>query len=66
MNWEYTDTAFDQWWPKGFIRANGARPEPQQYVIQHLPNKARKEIVSGAVIVEGRRPDGTVIAKGLD
>lgn len=63
MNWEYTDSAFDEWWPKGFIRANGAKPEPQQYVIQHLPNKARKEIKAGTVIVDGKRPDGSVIAK---
>jgi adenine-specific DNA-methyltransferase len=63
MNWEYTDTAFDQWWPKGFIRANGARPEPQQFIIQHLPNKARQEIATGAVLVDGHRSDGAVIAK---
>jgi adenine-specific DNA-methyltransferase len=63
MNWEYTDSAFDQWWPQGYIRANGAKNEPQSYIIQHLPNKARKEIASGAVIVEGKRPDGAVIAR---
>ena len=42
MNWEYSDTAFDQWWRQGYIRANGAKMEPQPYIIQHLPNKARK------------------------
>lgn len=63
MNWEYTDTAFDQWWPKGFIRANGARNEPQGYIIQHMPNKARKEIEAGTVVVEGQRADGSVIAR---
>lgn len=63
MNWEYSDSAFDQWWPLGYIRANGAKAEPQQYVIQHLPNKARKEIATGAVLVESRRSDGSVIAK---
>ncbi|MBT8567657.1 site-specific DNA-methyltransferase [Polynucleobacter paneuropaeus] len=63
MNWEYSDSAFDQWWPQGYIRANGVKTEPQQYIIQHLPNKARKEIATGAVLVEGKRSDGTVIAK---
>ena len=63
MNWEYTDSAFDQWWPKGFIRANGEKSEPQQYIIQHLPNKARKEIVAGTVQIQGVRKDGAVIAK---
>lgn len=63
MNWEYTDTAFDQWWPKGFIRANGEKNEPQTYIIQHLPNKARKEIAAGTIQIEGIRPDGAVIAK---
>lgn len=63
MNWEYTDAAFDEWWPQGFIRANGAKPEPQQYIIQHLPNKSRKELKTGAVVVDGKRPDGSVIAR---
>lgn len=63
MNWEYTDTAFDRWWPQGYIRANGAKNEPQAYVIQHLPNKARKEIETGVAVVESRRSDGTVVAK---
>lgn len=66
MNWEYTDSAFDNWWPKGYIRANGERDEPQKYIIQHLPNKARKEIESGVVVVEGKRPDGAVIAKYVE
>lgn len=63
MNWEYTDSAFDEWWPKGFIRANGAKPEPQEFIIQHLPNKARKEIKAGSVVVDGKRPDGSVVAR---
>lgn len=66
MNWEYTDDAFDRWWPQGYIRANGARSEPQPYIIQHLPNKARKEIGSGIIAVEGKRSDGAVIAKYVD
>jgi adenine-specific DNA-methyltransferase len=66
MNWEYMHTAFDKWFSKGFIRANGARPEPQQYIIQHLPNKARKEITTGAILIDGRRGDGAVIAKYAD
>jgi adenine-specific DNA-methyltransferase len=63
MNWEYTNTAFDDWWLKGFIRANGRKDEPQAYIIQHLPNKVRKEIAVGTAIVEGKRADGSVIAK---
>ena len=63
MNWEYTDSAFDKWWPQGYIRANGVKDEPQQYIIQHLPNKARKEIIAGSVVVESVRSDGSVIAK---
>jgi len=66
MNWEYTDSAFDKWWSKGYIRANGKKNEPQPYIIQHLPNKARKEIDSGAVTVDGKRGDGTVIARYVE
>lgn len=66
MNWEYTDTAFDNWWPKGYIRANGKKSEPQPYVIQHLPNKVRKEIAAGIITVEGKRDDGAVLAKYVD
>lgn len=66
MNWEYTDTAFDKWWPKGYIRANGRKDEPQPYIIQHLPNKARKEIAAGTAVVEGKRADGSVVAKYVD
>lgn len=66
MNWEYSDVAFDQWWGQGYIRANGTKLEPQPYIIQHLPNKARKEIASGAIVVEGHRADNTVIAKYAD
>src|SRR5690606_3380201 len=35
MNWEYSDIAFDNWWPRGYIRANGMNNEPQPYIIQH-------------------------------
>lgn len=63
MNWEYADSAFDKWWPNGFIRANGEKNEPQRYIVQHLPNKARKEIAAGTVHIEGTRTDGAVIAK---
>lgn len=63
MNWEYTDVAFDNWWPKGFIRANGFKDQPQAFIIQHLPNKVRSEIAEGIAIIEGRREDGSVIAK---
>lgn len=66
MNWEYTDSAFDNWWPKGFIRANGRKDEPQAYIIQHLPNKARKEIAAGTAVIEKRREDGSVVAKYVD
>jgi len=66
MNWEYKDSAFDTWWRQGFIRANGSKDEPQLYVIQHLPNKARKEIEKGTVIIEGRRSDGAVVAKYVE
>lgn len=66
MNWEYTDAAFDKWWPQGYIRANGRKTEPQPYIIQHLPNKVRKEIAAGTVTVEGKRADGAVIAKYVD
>lgn len=66
MNWEYTDSAFDNWWQKGFIRANGRKDEPQAYIIQHLPNKARKEIAAGTAVIEKRREDGSVVAKYVD
>jgi adenine-specific DNA-methyltransferase len=63
MNWEYADSAFDRWYSGGYIRANGAKNQPQAYIIQHLPNKAREEIKSGVAIVESRRSDGTIIAR---
>jgi adenine-specific DNA-methyltransferase len=66
MNWEYKDTAFDVWWPKGFIRANGRKKQPQAYIIQHLPNKVRKEIEAGVAVIEGKRADGSVIARYVD
>lgn len=66
MNWEYTNLAFDRWWPKGYIRANGKKDEPQTYIVQHLPNKARKEIESGIATIEQRRPDGSVIARYVE
>lgn len=62
MNWEYKHTAFDEWWPKGFIRANGKRDEHQKYIVQHIPNKARKEIESGSVVIDSLRADGAVVA----
>src|SRR5699024_7565944 len=62
MNWEYKAEAFDKWWEKGYIRANGARNEPQKYIIQHLPNKARNEIAEGIAIADELREDGSVIA----
>jgi len=65
MNWEYSDTAFDKWWSQGYIRANGFKNEPQQYIIQHVPNKARNEISNGVAEVIGKREDGSVIAKYL-
>jgi adenine-specific DNA-methyltransferase len=66
MNWEYTDTAFDTWWPKGYIRANGERNEPQACIIQHLPNKVRQEIANGIAVVDGKREDGSVIARYIE
>ncbi|NRP59225.1 site-specific DNA-methyltransferase [Marinobacterium sp. xm-d-564] len=63
MNWEYTAQAFDEWWPQGYIRANGKKEEPQSYIIQHLPNKARNEIKSGVLRIDSRRDDGAVIAR---
>lgn len=62
MNWEYKDEAFDLWWSKGFIRANGKKDEPQAYIIQHLPNKARLEIENNVAVVVGKRKDGSVEA----
>ncbi len=66
MNWEYKAESFDTWWAAGYIRANGAKDEPQPYVIQHLPNKARKEIDSGIAIVSEKRADGSVVAEYVE
>ena len=66
LNWEYTHRTFDKWWGQGFIRANGAKDEPQPYIIQHMPNKARKEIAAGTVLIEGSRDDGSVVARYAD
>lgn len=63
MNWEYTADAFDNWFEKGYIRANGRKNEPQAYIIQHLPNKARNEIEDGIAVILDRREDGSVVAQ---
>lgn len=63
MNWEYKADAFDTWFEKGYIRANGRKNEPQAYIIQHLPNKARNEIEDGIAVIVDRREDGSVVAQ---
>ncbi len=62
MNWEYSDKAFDEWFSKGYIRANGFKDEPQKCIIQHLPNKVREGINNGSITIKERLDNGVVVA----
>ena len=63
MNWAVTAPTFIERWQQGFARAGKATPgKPQPYIIQYLKSGPIKDIEEGRATVEGRNPDGSVIA----
>ncbi|GEL48712.1 hypothetical protein CHO01_38280 [Cellulomonas hominis] len=64
MNWSLTDSAFDERWAKGYVRAGKATPsKPQAYIIQYLLGGVVKDIEDGRVTVTGKEPSGAVVAQ---
>lgn len=67
MNWSLTDAAFDDRWPKGYVRAGRATPErKQRYIMQYILGGVIEDIDAGRVEVKGRNPDGSVIAEYVE
>lgn len=63
MNWSVTAPTFIERWQKGYARAGKAQPgKPQPYIIQYLKSGPIADIDAGRAVVEGRNPDGSVIA----
>lgn len=63
MNWGVTAPTFRKRWESGYARAGKVQPgKPQQYIIQYLKSGPISDIEEGRAIVEGRNPDGSVIA----
>lgn len=67
MNWSLSDAAFDERWPKGYVRAGKAAPEePQKYLIQYILGGVIKDIEAGRAVVTGHGADGSVIAEYIE
>lgn len=63
MNWGVTAPTFRERWQSGYARAGKAQPDkPQPYIIQYLKSGPIADIEEGRAVVEGRNPDGSVIA----
>lgn len=63
MNWGVTAPTFRDRWQKGYARAGKAQSDkPQPYIIQYLKSGPISDIEAGRAVVEGRNPDGSVIA----
>ncbi|MGE3344753.1 MAG: site-specific DNA-methyltransferase [Vicinamibacterales bacterium] len=63
MNWAVTAPTFEERWKRGFARAGKAEPsKPQQFIIQYVKSGPIRDIEEGRAVVEGRHPDGSVIA----
>ena len=63
MNWGIKPEEAKLRLDAGYLRAgNYKEKEPQKYVISYLTGGIIKDIDSGKVIVEGKNPDGSVIA----
>lgn len=63
MNWGVTAPTFRERWQKGYARAGKPQPsKPQPYIIQYLKSGPISDIEEGRAVVEGRNPDGSVIA----
>jgi adenine-specific DNA-methyltransferase len=63
MNWSVTAPTFMDRWRKGYARAGRAQPgKPQPYIIQYLKSGPIADIEQGRATVDGRNPDGSVVA----
>lgn len=63
MNWGITPGVAERLLRNGYLRAGRAKPnEPQKYVISYLTAGIVEDIETGAAIVSGRNPDGSVNA----
>lgn len=67
MNWSLTDSAFDERWPKGYVRAGKATPDkPQKYLIQYILGGVIEDLEQGRATVTGRAQDGSVVAEYVE
>ncbi|MGA4669507.1 site-specific DNA-methyltransferase [Propionibacteriaceae bacterium Y1923] len=63
MNWGVTAPTLRDRWQRGFARAGKPTPrKPQPYIIQYLKSGSIADIDAGRAVIEGRNPDGSVIA----
>ena len=63
MNWGILPNEARMRLNEGYLRAGKHEPDkPQQYVISYLTGGIVSDIRAGRVVVEGRNPDGSVIA----
>jgi adenine-specific DNA-methyltransferase len=63
MNWGVTAPTFRERWEKGYARAGSPQPnKPQSHIIQYLKSGPIAHIEEGRATIEGRNPDGSVIA----
>jgi len=63
MNWAVTRPTFIDRWEKGYARAGRSQPgKPQPFIIQYLKSGPISDIKEGRAKVEGKNPDGSVIA----
>lgn len=63
MNWGVTAPTFRKRWQKGYARAGKPQPgKPQSYIIQYLKSGSISDIENDRTIIEGRNPDGSLIA----
>jgi adenine-specific DNA-methyltransferase len=64
MNWSAIGPTFERRWKQGYARAGKATPDqPQKYIIQYLKGGPIKDIEEGRAVINGRNPDGSIIAE---
>lgn len=67
MNWSLTDGAFDERFPKGYVRAGKATPDKtQKYLIQYVLGGVIDDIAAGRAKVTGHADDGSIVAEYVD
>lgn len=67
MNWSLKDTAFDERWSKGYVRAGKATPDkPQKYIIQYILGGVIDDIEAGRARIVAREDSGAVVAEYVE